>query len=268
MARLNGKICLITGAAQGLGEAMANVLAREQATLILCDINMERLTQTADKINASGGNAIALKLDVTQEEEWQTVEKYIAKEYGHLDVLVNNAGVEVMMSVEETSFKDWRAIQSVNVDGVFLGCKIMLNLLKETGIQTTAGASIINLSSVAGIVGVANLSAYCSSKGAVRNLSKSLAIEFAEGRHNIRVNSIHPGFIQTPMLQDLFTRWAAEGIMGNTLQEVELAAADTQPLGRFGQPEDIAYGVLYLASDEANFVTGSELVIDGAWTAR
>lgn len=268
MGRLKGKICLITGAAQGLGEAMANVLAREQATLILCDINLDRLHQTAQKISAAGGDVVPLELNVTLEEEWQAAKKHIAKEYGRLDVLVNNAGVELVLPMEDISLDEWRSVQNVNVDGVFLGCKTMLDLLKKAGAQTAAGASIINISSVAGIVAFANQLAYNTSKGAVRHMSKSMAIEFAEGRYNIRVNSLHPGFIETPMLKGVFVSWAAKGIMGNTPEEVEEAVAATQPLGHFGQPEDIANGVLFLASDESCFITGSELVIDGAWTAR
>lgn len=268
MSRLSGKIGLITGAAQGLGEAMAVMMAREQARLILCDVNMDQLTRVAEKINAAGGDVVAVKLDVTREEDWSVVESYVAKTYGRLDILVNNAGVELVQPLEDISLEEWRRVQNVNVDGVFMGCKALLGLLQESGRESSAGAAIINISSVAGIVAFANQLAYNTSKGAVRHMSKSLAIEFAEGGHNIRVNSLHPGFIDTPMLQDVFKRWARKGIMGNSPEEVEAAVAAHQPLGRFGRPEDIAHGVVFLASEEAAFMTGSELVIDGAWTAR
>lgn len=268
MSRLEGKICLVTGAAQGLGFAMAQLLAREAATLIVCDINSEGLSKAAENCIQAGADVIPLTMDVSSEDDWQRVEQYVTTHFSQLDVLVNNAGVELVRPLEEISLDDWRSVQNVNVDGIFLGCKSMLSLLKKSGETNENGASIINISSIAGIVAFANQLAYNTSKGAVRHMSKSLAIEFAENRYNIRVNSVHPGFINTPMLQDVFVRWAAKGIMGNTPEEVEIAAAAMQPLGRFGVPEDIANGVLFLASDESNFMTGSELVIDGAWTAR
>ena len=268
MTRLTQRVCLITGAAQGIGEAMAKVLAREGARLIISDINMPGLEQTADDIKAAGGDVTAMQLDVAEQSDWQAAQKTIAQTFGHLDVLVNNAGVEVVKPAEDTTLEDWRRVQRVNVDGVFLGCQTMLDLLKIGGQNNPSGASIINVSSVAGIVAFTDQVAYNTSKGAVRLMSKSLGLEFAEKRYNVRVNSVHPGFIDTPMLRDVFVRWANKGFMGDTPQAVQAAAAETQPLGRFGQPEDIANGVLFLACDESSFMSGAELVIDGAWTAK
>jgi NAD(P)-dependent dehydrogenase (short-subunit alcohol dehydrogenase family) len=268
MLRLEGKICLITGAAQGLGLAMAQRLVSEAETIIVCDKNYKTLEKISAEMVAKGGNVIPLKMDVSSESDWQTTSKYIEDNFGRLDVLINNAGVELVLPIEDITLDAWRNVQNINVDGIFLACKSMLNLLKKSGSIRKAGASIVNVSSVAGIVAFANQSAYNTSKGAVRHMSKSLAIEFAEARYNIRVNSIHPGFINTPMLHDVFINWASKGIMGNTVDEVEKAVAAIQPLGHFGQPEDIANGVLFLASDESGFMTGTEMIIDGAWTAR
>lgn len=268
MTRLSGKVCLVTGAAQGLGKAMAETLAREGAEVVMGDINFEGLQNVEKDITKNGFNANSLKLDITSEDDWCKAVKHITENYGVLDVLVNNAGVELVVPVENISMDQWNFVQNTNVGGVFLGCKIMLDLLKKCGEENEVGASIINISSVAGIVAFANQLAYNTSKGAVRHMSKSLAIEFAENKYNIRVNSLHPGFIDTQMLNEVFETWAERGIMGNTHREVYDAVAAIQPLGKFGLPEDIANGVLFLASDEAKFMTGSELVIDGAWTAR
>lgn len=268
MSRMKDKICFISGAAQGLGKAMALRLAQEKANLVLCDINSEGLAQTVDEIVGQGGIAVPLNVDVTSEQDWKKAASFVEQEYGRLDVLVNNAGVELVVPLENIELDQWNFVQNTNVSGIFLACKTMLPLLKKSGVTHKVGASIINISSVAGIVAFANQLAYNTSKGAVRHMSKSLAIEFAENKYNIRVNSLHPGFIDTPMLWDVFETWAEKGIMGNSPQEVFDAVAALQPLGRFGEPDDIANGVLFLASDESIFMTGSELVIDGAWTAR
>lgn len=268
MSRMKDKVCFISGAAQGLGKAMAFLLAREKAILVLCDINSDGLARTVEEIVREGGTAVSLTVDVTSEDDWKKAAAFVTQEYGRLDVLVNNAGVELVVPLENIELDQWNFVQNTNVAGVFLACKSMLPLLKKSGTENKAGASIINISSVAGIVAFANQLAYNTSKGAVRHMSKSLAIEFAENKYNIRVNSLHPGFIDTPMLWEVFETWAEKGIMGNSPQEVFDAVAEIQPLGRFGQPDDIANGVLFLASDESSFMTGSELVIDGAWTAR
>ena len=175
----------------------------------------------------------------------------------YIDILVNNAGIELVKPIEDIDLSEWQSVQNINVDGVFLGCKTLLALLKKTGLQAKTGASIINISSVAGIVAFANQLAYNTSKGAVRHLSKSLAVEFAEKRYNIRVNSVHPGYADTPLTKPLF---ANEDALALRLNKV--------PLGRIGTADEIANGIIYLASDESSFVTGSELVIDGGMTAQ
>lgn len=268
MGRLKNKSVLITGAAQGLGAAMALRLAEEGADLILCDINKQGLDAKAEDLRKTGAKIETFQMDVREKADWQRVAKFLEDEVGRLDVLVNNAGVELVKQFEDIELEEWRNVQSVNVDGIFLGCQVLLDLLKASSAQGDTSASIINLSSIAGIVAFANQLAYNTSKGAVRHLSKSLAIEFAEKKYNIRVNSVHPGFIDTPMLREVFVDWAEKGIMGDTPEDVTAAVAAIQPLGYFGKPVDIANGVLFLASDESAFVTGSELVIDGAWTAR
>lgn len=269
MARLSKKVVLVTGAAQGLGAAMALRLAEEEAQLVLCDINKDKLDAKAEEIRQLTQSSIeTLQMDVREKADWQQTAQFLEANYGRLNVLVNNAGVELVKQFEDIELDEWRNVQAVNVDGLFLGSQALLGLLKAAAQENQAGASIINLSSIAGIIAFANQLAYNTSKGAVRHMSKSLAIEFAEKRYNIRVNSVHPGFIDTPMLREVFVDWAKKGIMGNTPEEVTAAVAETQPLGHFGRPVDIANGVLFLASDESAFMTGAELVIDGAWTAR
>ncbi|MFC7051017.1 SDR family NAD(P)-dependent oxidoreductase [Emcibacter nanhaiensis] len=268
MGRLQGKIALVTGAGQGIGEGIALAMAKEGALVYVADKNGATAARAVQKIIDASGAAEAITLDVAEESEWVVLSDKIAKDHGRLDVLVHNAGVELVGPIDEITLEGWRWVQSVNVDGPFMGSKAMLNLLRESGGRNSKGASIINISSIAGIIAFANQMAYNTSKGAVRQMTKSLAIEFAEAGFNIRVNSIHPGFIRTPMLQDVFDTWAAKGIRGNDPKVIEQEFIDMQPIGRLGEPEDIAMGAVYLASDEAGFVTGLELVIDGGWVSR
>lgn len=268
MARLEDCVAVVTGAARGIGEAIATLLANEGAQVLVTDRNLAGAERVATQIVAEGGRALAWHLDVTDEGDWSALEEYIQREYGRLDVLVNNAGVEFTGPVSELSLEDWRTVQAVNVDGVFLGCKLLLPQLRASGRTRSGGAAIINISSIAGIVAFSNQLAYNTSKGAVRHLSKSLAVEFASDRFNIRVNSVHPGCIDTPMLREVFERWAEAGNVADDPSEIARTMAALHPIGRLGGVEDIAYGVLYLASREAGFVTGTELVIDGGWIAK
>ena len=264
MARINEKVCLVTGAGQGIGEGIACLLAEEGGRVIVSDRNVEAARTVAENIIQSGGSAVALGLDVSSESDWQEAVKMIDDQYQRLSVLVNNAGVELPARLEEISLSAWRETFSINVDSIFLGCKAMLELLKAD-----SRASVINMSSVAGIVGIADQAAYNTSKGAVRHLTKSLAVEFATHGYNIRVNSVHPGCIDTPMLREVIEDWAQQERLGtDKKEEVKAALAAMHPLNRLGKVEDIAYGVLYLASDESAFMTGSELVIDGGWIAQ
>ena len=256
MGRVENKVALVTGAGQGIGRATSLLLSREGAAVAVTDIDAQAAETVAEQIRAGGGRARAWKLDVSVEAEVAAVVAEAGKEFGRLDILVNNAGITgANGTAEETSEADWDRVMATNAKGVFLCTKHAVPLLRRAG-----GGSIVNLSSVYGIVGSHNVAAYHASKGAIRIMSKTDALAFAEDR--IRVNSVHPGFIWTPMLE------AGAQVPGVAPEAVHSAMAKLHPLGTLGEPEDVAHGILYLASEEAKFVTGSELVIDGGYTAR
>ncbi len=250
--RVAGKIALVTGAASGLGLATARLLAREGAVVIATDIDADGLCALA-----SGGEAPAVTLvhDVTDRGRWEEVVTEIARRFGVLDILVNNAGIGAMGNIETTTKEDWARIHRVDLDSVFMGCQIALPLMKKA-----KAASIVNISSIAGIIADSNLLAYCSAKAAVRHLTKAVALHCARMGYPIRCNSVHPAFIDTPILDD-----ALPGVPREVLVE---KLAETNPMRRLGKPEDVAYAVLYLASDESGFVNGAELVIDGGLSAQ
>ena len=254
MDRVKGKVAVVTGAASGLGKGTASLLAREGARVILADINEDNGKKVAEEIRRDGGEAVFMKLDVSNENDWRSVIEKTLAEFGRLDVLVNNAGVELVKEIADTSLEEWRWLMSVNLDGVFLGTKYGIRAMREGG-----GGSIINISSVAGIIGTLDdTAAYCASKGGVRLLTKAAALECSKAGHdyNIRVNSVHPGIIQTPMVEALLKD-----------AEIRERIKDIHPIGFMGEPIDVAYVVLYLASDESRLVTAAEMVIDGGWTA-
>jgi NAD(P)-dependent dehydrogenase (short-subunit alcohol dehydrogenase family) len=252
VTRLQGKVAFITGAASGLGLAIAQRFAGEGARVILADIDKEAGARAASQL---GDTALFLSHDVRQEEQWVANLKRGTEAFGRLDILVNNAGVAIVGSVEKTSLEDWRAVHAVNAEGVFLGCKHALSYLRAAG-----GGSIVNMSSVAGMIGDPQLAAYCASKGAVRLLTKSVALHCARHGDAIRCNSIHPVFAATPMVEQLIA-----GARDPATKRRALESA--VPLGRFAQPDEIAGMAVYLGSDEARFVTGAEFVIDGGLTA-
>jgi len=254
MDRVKGKVAIVTGGAGGLGKAHSLLLAKEGAKIVVTDMDEAQAERVADEINKQGGEAIFIKHDVSKEVEWSRVIRETLERFGKLDILVNNAGVNVWKKIEDTSLDEWRWLMSINLDGVFLGTKYAIGAMKISG-----GGSIINISSVAGMIGTLDTSAYHASKGGVRIFTKAAALECSKAGYdyNIRVNSVHPGVIKTPMV---------EGLMND--EEKRKTALSWHPIGRFGEPEDIAYGVLYLASDESKFITGAELVIDGGWTAH
>jgi NAD(P)-dependent dehydrogenase (short-subunit alcohol dehydrogenase family) len=254
MARLKDKVALITGGARGIGKAEAVLFAEEGAALVVTDIREELGQATAEEIRQGGGNAIFIRLDVTQEADWENAIAQTLETFGRLDVLINNAGDDALGSVEEVTLDQWRWLVGVNLDGVFLGTKQGIAAMKKSG-----GGSIVNTSSIYGLVGEADEAAYCASKGAVTNFTRSAALHAAQYR--IRVNSVHPGYVRTRLLEEFFEQ---EG----NLEEEIAAVTKLHPIGRLGRPEDVAYGVLYLASDESSFVTGSQLVIDGGFTAQ
>lgn len=257
MGRVEGKIAIVTGAASGMGEATARLLAREGAAVVVADLQAERGRQVAEAIRLAGGHSRHVELDVTSEDSWKAAVALTLETFGGLHILVNNAGVGAPFgSVEDLSLDDWRKVMAVNMEGVFLGTKYGIEAMRKTG----HGGSIVNFSSTMGIVGSPSTAAYVASKGGVRLFTKSAALHCAKERYEIRVNSVHPGWIRTPMSAAALDKLAESGA-GNK-------ALELTPLGRVGEPDDVAYGVLYLASDESSFVTGTELVIDGGYTAQ
>lgn len=254
-ARLVGKVALVTGAASGLGAETARRLAREGAAVMLSDLSIAAGEAVAAEIIASGGRAGFSAHDVTSEDDWAAAVTATTAAFGRLDILVNNAGiVGNQLELMTHTLADWRRILAVNLDGVFLGMRAVGPVMAGQG-----SGSIINLSSILGKVGMANTSAYAASKGGVLQLTKAAAIEWAP--LGIRVNSVHPGFIDTPMVANALH--ASEN--GNEMRSAIIAA---HPLGRLGVPREIADAVVFLASDEASFMTGAELVVDGGYTAQ
>ena len=243
MGRVDNKCALITGAGSGSGRAFAILLAQEGAKVAVSDIDEKGVNETSEMINAEiPGAAIAYGLDVTDEDGWQEVLEEANSAMGGLHILINNAGIPGRGDVEKIDF------------GVFLGCKYAIPHMEKSG-----GGSIVNISSVAGLIAGHNLAAYNSAKAAVRHFSKSVALHCAKQGYDIRCNSVLPAFIRTPILQAHFDRFGAE--------EAEAKLARQVPLGRIGEKDDVAYAVLYLASDESRFLTGTELVIDGGISA-
>lgn len=258
--RVAGKVVLVTGAASGLGLATARLLAEEGARIVATDINGPGAEACAADIASDFGvEAIAIEQDVTSEEAWIGAIEQIEREFGALHVLVNNAGIGILGSVEDTSLEDWRRLHAIDLDSVFLGCKHAMGLMRKSG-----GGSIINMSSIAGIIAAPNTAAYNSAKAAVLHLSKSVALHGANSDPQIRCNSVHPVFVDTPILDPMI----AGGMAGGIPRDDMLAKLSRQiPMGRVGQPVEVAQAVLFLASDEASFITGSEIKVDGGISA-
>ena len=248
--RVDGKVAVVSGGAGGIGAATARLLAREGAAVVIGDLLEEQGRAVEAQIADAGGHALFVPMDVTSENDWRRAIQAAVAAYGKLDILVNNAGISGRNTVEETSVELWDRVMAVNAKGVFLGTKLAIPEMRKAG-----GGSIINVSSIWGLVGSDSSTAYHSAKGAVRIFTKAAAVQYA--KEGIRVNSVHPGFVDSPMTIGYH---ALPGV-----RETRVAAT---PLGRMGTPEDIASGILYLASDESSFVTGSELVIDGGMTAQ
>jgi 3(or 17)beta-hydroxysteroid dehydrogenase len=266
MGRVEGRVAIVTGAASGIGRASALALAREGARVVLTDLEGKGAEQAAGSIKALGGEAIGLAHDVGEEAQWASVIEATKRQFGGLDILVNNAGIAGAGPLSETSAEKWRELMRVNLDGVFLGTKAAVAAMQPAGRPREHYGSIIIISSILGLVGSYRAAGYSASKGAVRLFAKSVALECAAEGLRVRVNSVHPGYIDTPLVQAGLSRRAQRDGTEVASLRAELEAA--HPLGRLGRPEDIAHGVLYLASDESSFVTGAELVIDGGYTAR
>jgi len=254
MGRVSGKVAIITGAAQGLGAAIATRLAQEGAQVVLTDLN-----QLAGQASAAAIGGLFMQQDVSSESGWQELVLRVEQQFGRLDVLVNNAGLAESAGArdpETAELEDWRRIHRVNVEGVFLGCKHAIPLIARSG-----GGSIINMSSIAALVPTPFIAAYGASKAAVAQFTRSVALHCAQKRQHIRCNSVHPGQIRTPMHDQLIAETARE--LGVTAAEAEAGFVAKIPFGSFQEAVDIANAVLFLASDESRFITGTEIIVDG-----
>ncbi|MGL6043299.1 MAG: glucose 1-dehydrogenase [Sandaracinobacteroides sp.] len=258
MARLQGKIALVTGAASGLGRCMSEHFAREGAKVLLTDIDSGGAAAAAAAI---GPATASFQHDVTSEQAWIAAIAEARRVFGGLHILVNNAGIGTPGNVEQTSLADWRLVHAIDLDGVFLGCKHAIPLIRETTRREGSRGSILNISSIAGVIASGRMAAYNSAKAGVRHLTKSVALHCAAGKDAITCNSVHPAFIDTPILDG----FQASGM---TRDEVKAKLGRQIPLGQVGEPDDVALAAVYLCSDEAKFVTGAELYIDGGISAQ
>jgi 3(or 17)beta-hydroxysteroid dehydrogenase len=252
MGRVQDRVALITGGASGIGLAAAQLLVDEGARIILTDRDE---LQATTALEALAQRATFKKLDVTSEDDWLAVTDTVVRDFGRIDILINSAGVSLLKDFEATTLDEWRALMAVNLDGTFLGCKHAVHVMKDRG-----GGAIVNMSSVAGIIGASHLAAYSASKGGVRLLTKSVALHCARKGYNIRCNSVHPSFADTPMLQAMVDS-------ARNPEKLASSFAAAAPLGRIAQPIEVARTILFLASDESSFTTGAEFVVDGGLTA-
>nr|WP_310524672.1 SDR family oxidoreductase [Polymorphobacter sp.] len=269
MARLAGRVAFVTGAGAGIGRAAAVALAREGAAVFATDIDMEGGRETAKIIHDAGGRCEFRGQDVVEEARWIELYEKVVRIFGRLDVLVNNAGIATGALVTEMTLEQWNRQMAINMGGVFLGTKHAIPVMRaEKPEGAYRGGSIINISSVAGLTGAPGLTGYCATKGGVRLFTKAVAMECAEAKDGIRVNSVHPGIIDTAIWSKVEASALPSFVMpgANALDADVIGAA--APLGYPGQAADVADGIVFLASDESRYMTGSELVIDGGWTAR
>lgn len=255
---LTGAVALVTGASGGIGAATVKALAEAGATVVATD-----LAESATIDGAAG----YLPLDVTDENAWAALAEHMAKAYRRLDILVNNAGISITNSIADSSLAEFRKCMAINVEGVFLGTRALADLLAASGADRKGGSSIVNLSSIGGLVGAPYMATYCASKGAVKLFTKSAAVEYAALGKPIRVNSVHPGGIDTGMMDTIYARYVETGLFPDEATARATVSAG-HAVGRMGAAEEIAGGIVYLSSPAASFVTGSELVIDGGMTAQ
>ena len=258
MGRLDNKVAIVTGSAEGIGEATAKLFAKEGAKVVVADINESKGKEVVNEIQNKGGDATFYSLDVTKENNWQGLMNETTRKYGKLNIIVNNAGISRAKDIENTTLEDWNDIMGVNATGVFLGTRYAIETMKDNGEL----CSIINRSSIDGQIAEAGLFAYCASKGAVTILTKSAALCCGEKGYKVRVNSVHPGYVHTALTEE-----EARGY-GMEPDEYFVKVGKQHPLGCIGEPDDIAYIDVYLASDESKWTTGAEFVVDGGWTAQ
>ena len=265
--RLTGKVCLVSGGLRGIGLACVERFLAEGAEVVLTDLNPADSDLAVQTMERLGQAATYVQANVTSEADWQRVHDEVRTRHGKLHVLVNNAGIDLTGPVQTLTLADWRRIMDINVDGVFLGVKTFTDMMAASGRDFRGGSSIINVSSIMGLVGYGEVSAYNASKGAVRMFTKGIAIEFAQKKMPIRANSLHPGFVVTPLLKEGFQRWVDKGVADDPQVLVDAMCAQT-PLARLAEPAELASGVYFLASEDSAYMTGAELVIDGGWTAQ
>jgi NAD(P)-dependent dehydrogenase (short-subunit alcohol dehydrogenase family) len=265
--RLQGRVAFVSGGLRGIGLAIVERYLAEGAEVVLSDLDAAESPAARDVLDRLGAGASYIAANVAIEGDWERARDLVRDRHGRLDILVNNAGTDLTGPVESLSMESWRRIMSINVDGVFLGTKHFVPMMAGSGKDVRGGASIINLSSIMGMVGYNEVSAYNASKGAVRLFTKGIAIEFATKKMPIRANSIHPGFVMTPLMQAGFERWVEKGIASST-QELADTMAATTPVGRLGDPSEIAGAAFFLAGEDSSYVTGAEIVVDGGWTAQ
>ena len=267
MNRLDGKIAFISGAARGIGAETARLMVQAGAKVAIGDVTDERGRETVRSLEAAGGQALYVHLDVTREEDWAQAIGVTVDRFGGLDILVNNAGVLLGKGIEDASLADWHRLCGVNLTGVFLGTKAGLPALRARGEKSAQGSSIINLSSIAGLVGSQMDPLYSMTKGGVVIFTKASALEFSRKGYRVRVNAVHPGLIETDMGTQAMT--ARARVLGsNDVEAMRKRFIDSHPIGRLGAADDIAKGIVFLASDDSGFMTGSSLVIDGGYTAQ
>ncbi len=267
MAPNEGRVALVTGAAGGVGLAICRQLAQSGATVIAADLNQDLGQAGVQSLKAADLSVEFALLDVSEEASWDAVIGGVARQHGRLDALVNCAGTVVVKSLEETTLAEWRKVMSVNLDSIFLGTKAAHPLMRSFCRWHASGRLDCHMSSISGIVGVPSMAAYGASKGGVRQLTKSMALDFARRGYRIRANSVHPGLIDTEMAQRLFEGRVQAGVSRN-IDEARKSWIDSYPIGRIGSPEDVAATVLFLVSDGSGFMTGSELTVDGGATAQ
>jgi len=267
MNRLDGKVALVSGAARGIGGETAKLMAEAGAKVVVGDILHDRAKETVAEINSKGGQALFVPLDVTSEASWTSAVSAATKQFGKLDVLVNNAGMYLGRDFLEASMDDWNRLVAINMTGVFLGTKVCTQALRAASETSKHGSAIVNLASVAGLVGSQLDPLYSMTKGGVTLFTKSTALAYGRRGWRIRVNSVHPGVIETDMgAQTFVTR--AQNLGSNDVEEARMQSLRMHPIGRLGAPIDIANGIVFLASDDSAFMTGSGLVVDGGLTAQ
>jgi len=265
--RLAGRVAVVSGGLRGIGLAIVERYVAEGAEVVLTDLDSDDSEAAKSVLARFGNSASYVRADVTQENDWARVVEHVGVRHGKLHILVNNAGTDLTGAVETLTLEGWRRIMAINVDGVFLGTKHLVPLMAESGTAVKGGASVINISSIMGLVGMSEVSAYNASKGAVRLFTKGIAVEFAAKKMPIRANSIHPGFVFTPLLSAGFQRWVDSGAAEKAEDLVAMVAAST-PVGRLAEPHEIAGAAFFLASEDSSYVTGTEIVIDGGYTAQ